>query len=376
MAEDKIYNQPQLEEDELEIDLMEYARKLWASRKMLLKVAGIAVLVGLVVAWSMPTKYKVEVTLSPESGKSGGSGSALSGMAAMLGLGNFSMGSEANALNFSMAPEIVTSTPFLLELYHTRVQTIDGKMDTTIVAYLKTHKNPWWSYIPALPSMAIGGVMSLFADDAEEKEEKIDPFRLTPKQMGEIGSIKSIIKAELDKKTQMTKVSVVAQDPLVAATMADTVITKLQKYITTYQAAKAQEDCNYLEQIYKERQQEYYKAQEKYAKYMDSNQNLAWQRKEAELERLENEMQLAYEVYSSVASQLPMARAKVQEAKPSFMVLEPASVPLRPANMPTLYIIIGVVFLALMGTSAWILFGKDLWLSLKEGLKEPNEEKE
>ena len=30
-------------------------------------------------------------------------------------------------------------------------------------------------------------------------------------------------------------------------------------------------------------------------------------------ERLENEMQLAYEVYSSVASQLPMARAKVQE---------------------------------------------------------------
>ena len=114
MAEDKTYNQPQLEEDELEIDLMEYARKLWAARKMLLKVAGIAVLVGLVIAWSIPTKYKAEVTLSPESGKSGSGGSALSGMAAMLGIGNFSMGSEANALNFSMAPEIVASTPFLL----------------------------------------------------------------------------------------------------------------------------------------------------------------------------------------------------------------------------------------------------------------------
>ena len=375
MAEDKIYNQPQLEEDELEIDLMEYARKLWAARKQLLKVAGIAVLVGLVVAWSIPTKYKAEVTLSPESGKNGSSGSALSGMAAMLGLGNFSMGSEANALNFSMAPEIVGSTPFLLELYHTRVQTIDGKMDTTIVAYLETHKKPWWSYIPALPSMAIGGVISLFADDTETKEEAIDPFRLTPKQMGQIASIKSIIKAEIDKKTQMTKVSVIVQDPLVAATMADTVITKLQKYITTYQAAKAQEDCDYLEQIYKERQQEYYEAQERYAKYMDSNQNLAWQRKEAESERLEQEMQLAYEVYSSVASQLPMARAKVQEAKPSFMVLEPASVPLLPANMPTLFIVIAFVFLGLMGASAWVLFGKDLWVSLKEGLKEPSEEK-
>lgn len=375
MAEDKNYTNAPLEEDELEIDLMEYARKLWEARKMLLKLAGIAIFIGLIVAWSIPTKYKVEVTLSPESGKSGGGGSALSGMAAMLGIGNFSMGSEANAVNFTMAPEIVASTPFLLELYHTRVQTIDGKMDTTIVAYLETHKRPWWSYIPALPSMAIGGVMSLFADDAEKKDEKIDPFRLTPKQMGEIGSIKNIIKVNLDKKTQMTKVSVIAQDPLVAATMADTVITKLQKYITTYQAAKAQEDCNYLEQIYKERQEEYYKAQERYAQYMDSNQNLAWQRKEAESERLENEMQLAYEVYSSVASQLPMARAKVQEAKPSFMVLEPASVPLSPANIPTLYIIVGVVFLVLMGASAWVLFGKDLWISLKEGLKEPKEEK-
>lgn len=373
MAEDKTYNQPQLEEDGLELDLMEYIRKLWSARKMLLKVAGIAALLGIFMAWSIPTKYKAEVTLSPESGKSS-SGSALSGMAAMLGFGNFNIGSDANAVNFSMAPEIVASTPFLLELYHTPVQTIDGKMDTTIVAYLKTEKKPWWKTVMQLPQMAIGGVMSLFADEDEKKEEKIDPFRLTPKQMGEISSIKNIIKVELDKKTSMTKVSVVAQDPLVAATMADTVITKLQKYITNYQAGKAQEDCDYLEQIYKERQQEYYKAQDRYAKYMDANQNLAWQRKEAELERLQNEMQLAYDVYSSVASQLPMSRAKVQEAKPAFMVLEPATVPLVPANLPSSFIVVGFVILAWMGAFGWILFGKDLWQNLKEGIKESETE--
>lgn len=373
MVEDKNYTNAHLEEDELEIDLMEYARKLWASRKKLLKVAGIAALIGAFIAWSMPTKYQVDVLLSPESGNSGSS-SALSGMAAMLGLGSFSMGGNANGVNFSMAPEIVASTPFLLELYHTPVQTLDGKMDTTIVAYLKTEKKPWWNHLRSLPQTAIGGIMSLFADEKEEMEDPIDPFRLTPKQMGEIGSIKSIIKVELDKKTSMTKVSVTAQDPLVAATMADTVVVKLQKYITAYQATKAQEDCDYLEEIYKERQQEYYAAQERYAKYMDSNQNLVWQRKEAELERLQNEMQLAYDVYSSVASQLPMARAKVQEAKPSFMVLEPASVPLSPSGLRSEIIVLGFVFLALMGASAWILFGKDLWMSLKEGVKEEKEE--
>ena len=49
---------------ELEIDLMQYGRKLWAARKLLLKAAGIAVLVGLVFAFTTPRKYTVSVTLA------------------------------------------------------------------------------------------------------------------------------------------------------------------------------------------------------------------------------------------------------------------------------------------------------------------------
>ena len=369
MTENKNYTNIPLEEDELEIDLMEYVRKLWAARILLLKVAGVALVVGLIINMSMPTKYTATVTLSPESSKGGGS--SLSSMASMLGFGNFSMGGDASALNFGMASDIVASTPFILELFDTPVQTIDGKMDTTLVAYLKTESKAWWSYIPALPSMAIGGMMSLFSEaDKKEEVEVIDPFRLTPKQMGQIGSITSIIKAEVDKKTSMTKVSVTTQDPLVAATMVDTVVVKLQKYITTYQASKAQEDCNYWEQLYNERKNDYYTAQKNYAVYMDGNKNVILQRVRAEEERLKNEMDLAYQVYSNVATQLQMARAKVQEAKPSFTVFEPACVPLSPSGTNPKIIILGIIFLALMATSAWVMFGKDLWNSLKEGVRE------
>lgn len=374
MTEDKNYTNAPLEEDELEIDLMEYVRKLWAARMLLLKVAGIALVIGVIINISMPTKYTATVTLSPESSKGGGS--SLSSMASMLGFGNFSMGGDASALNFSMASDIVASTPFILELFDTPVQTLDGKMDTTLVAYLKTESKAWWSYIPALPSMAIGGVMSLFSDEEKKEEvEVIDPFRLTPKQMGEIGSIKAIIKAEVDKKSNMTKVSVTTQDPLVAATMVDTVVVKLQKYITNYQASKAQEDCNYWEQLYNERKNDYYMAQKNYAVYMDGNKNVILQRVRAEEERLKNEMDLAYQVYSNVATQLQMARAKVQEAKPSFTVFEPACVPLYPSGMNPKMLVMGIIFLALMAASAWIMFGKELWSSLKEGIKEPEEEK-
>ncbi len=374
MAEDKNYTNTPLQEDELEIDLMEYARKLWAARKLLLKVAGVAFLLALVIHASLPTKYTAKVMLASEGTKGGAS--SLSGMAAMLGFGNFNGGSDASALNFSMASDIVASTPFILELFDTPVQTIDGKMDTTIVAYLETESKPWWNTVMALPSMAIGGIKSLFASEDEVVgKEVIDPFRLTPSQMGRIGAIKSIIKAEIDKKSSMTTISVTLQDPLIAATMVDTVVVKLQKYITNYQVSKAQEDCEYWEQLYKERQNDYYTAQKNYAEYMDANKNVILQRVRSEEERLQNEMNLAYQVYSNVATQLQMARAKVQETKPSFTVFEPASVPLYPSGLSAKILILGLVFLAIMAASAWVLFGKDLWASLKEGLKEPSEEK-
>lgn len=374
MAEEKNNNKalPQGGE-ELEIDLMEYVRKLWASRKLLLKAAGIGAVIGLVIAFSLPKKYTVEVTLSPESGKSGGG--SLSGMAAMLGMGGMVGGGDADALNVSLFPDIVASTPFILELFDVRVQTIDGKIDTTLVAYLGEQKAPWWNTVMALPGMAIGGIRSLFAGDEEVQEAKLDPFHLTPGQAGSVAGLRGAITADVDKKSGMTNVSVTLQDPLVAATVTDTVVAKLQQYITTYRVSKAQQDCDYLEQLYKDRQKEYYDAQQSYARYTDANKGVILRSAQTEGERLQNEMNLAYQVYSQVATQLQVARAKVQEAKPVFAVVEPASVPLRPSGTSTKMLLIGFVFLALVGSSAWVLFGRDLAASLKEGMNAPAEEK-
>ena len=375
MVENKEYtNIPQnQEEDELEIDLMEYARKLWAARWLLLKVAGIAIVVGIIIAFSIPKKYTAEVILSPESNKSGSS--SMSGMAAMLGIGNLNMGGDANALNFSMASDIVASTPFVLEIINTNVKTIDGKQDTTLVAYLATQSAPWWNTVMSLPSRAIGGIMSLFSPKKEKKieEKPIDPFHLTPTQMGQVNAVKSIISIK-SGKTGMTIVSVSVQDPLVAATMVDTVLVKLQKYITNYKTKKAQEDCNSLELLFKQRKEEYYAAQEKYARFADANQGVIKQSVRIEQERLQNEQNLAFQLYSQVATQLELSKAKLQEEKPAFAILEPARVPLYPTGTSTKIIIAGLVFLALAGASAWILFGKDLWISLKEGLSESKEE--
>lgn len=376
MTENKNYTNlpPQQEEDEMEIDLMEYARKLWAARKLLIKVAGLAIVVGIVIALTTPKQYTVSVTLAPESSKSGGGG--LSGIASMLGVGGFNMGSDADALNVTLYPDIVSSTPFILDLMDTPVSTIDEEQpDTTLVGYLKEYtSSSLMGTVMSLPFKAIGGIMSLFKSEEEVKTDIINPFHLTQEQSQTVNGLKKMIVANVDKKTGVTTVSVTMQDPMVAAILTDTVIVKLKEHITKYRISKAEEDCKYWEELNKVRQDDYYMKQKKYAEYVDANKNVVLQSVRIEQERLQNEMNLAYQVYSSVASQLQMAKAKVQEAKPVFAVVEPASVPLQPSGTSRKMILLGVVFLAVAAAAAWVLFGQDLWKNLKEGLAEKKEE--
>ena len=61
-------------DEELEIDLMDLLRKVIGIRKKIYKAAGIGLIIGVIVAISIPKQYTVEVTLSPEMGndKAGG----------------------------------------------------------------------------------------------------------------------------------------------------------------------------------------------------------------------------------------------------------------------------------------------------------------
>jgi uncharacterized protein involved in exopolysaccharide biosynthesis len=366
MTENKNYQQPDVqdpENNELEIDWMEILRKIIAIRKTLYKAAGVGVVLGIIIALSIPKQYTVTVTLSPEMGNEAKTG-GLASLASSF-LGGAATSNSPDALNATLAPDIVASTPFILELFNTRVQTLDGELDTTLVAYLDEQQSPWFSYIVKAPGMAIGAIKSLFTEEADTVSV-LNPFQLTEEEAGKVEGIRNTVTANVDLKTAKTTISVTLQDPKVTAIVADSVVAKLQQYIIDYRIKKAKEDCAYLEGLYHERQQEYYDAQSKYAHYFDTNRNIAFQSIRAEQERLQNDMNLAYQVYSQVAQQLQMARAKIQEEKPVFAVVEPASIPLQSSGASRKMILVGVVFLAICGTGAWILIGHPYWIKIKK----------
>jgi uncharacterized protein involved in exopolysaccharide biosynthesis len=353
--------------EELEIDLMDLLRKVVSIRKKIYKAAGIGLIIGVIVAISIPKQYTVEVTLSPEMGSAKGGG--LSGLAASFLGSDVTMGDGSDALNASLSADIVSSTPFLLELSTMKIPVLKNEM-MTLNAYLDEESSPWWSYVIGLPGMAIGGVRSLFISEEDEfmSSDKAShgTIELSKKESVKIETLKRKIAASVDKKTAMTTVAVTFQNPKVAAIVADSVVGKLQEYIINYRTSKAKEDCVYLERLFKERQQEYYVAQKKYADYLDSHDNIILQSARAEQERLQNDMSLAYQVYSQVASQLQVARAKVQEEKPVFAVVEPAVVPLNPSGTSKKIYVLAFIFLSVCIVIFWKLFGENILNKFKE----------
>ena len=353
-------------DEEIEIDLMDLLRKVIGIRKKIYKAAGIGLIIGVIVAISIPKQYTVEVTLSPEMGNNKGGG--LSGLAASFLGSGVTMGDGTDALNASLSADIVSSTPFLLELSAMEIPVTKNEV-MTLNTYLDEETSPWWSYVIGFPGMVIGGVKSLFTEEdeiASFNKTGQGAIELSKKESKKIATLKKMITASVDKKTSMTSVTATFQDPKVAAVVADSVVKKLQEYIIDYRTFKAKEDCIYLEKLFKERQQEYYAAQKKYTDYLDSHDNLILQSVRAEQERLQNDMSLAYQVYSQVASQLQVARAKVQEEKPVFAVVEPAVVPLEPSGTSRKVYVLAFIFLSVCIVIFWNLLGKDFLNKFKE----------
>ena len=354
--------QDKLLNDEMEIDLMDVLRKIISIRKTLYKAAGVGVIIGIIVYLSIPKQYTVNVTLSPEMGGSK-SGNGLVGIAASFLGSGVSSGDSSDALNASLSSEIVSSTPFLLELLSIDIPAPDGNGNMVLDTYLDDQSSPWWNYVIGFPNMLVGGVKSLFSEgtlDTLENVGRRGTLELSQEQNTKVNVLRNSVKASIDTKTAITNVSVSLQSPKVAAVVADSVVHKLQEYITDYRTSKVKDDCAYLEKLFKERQREYYTAQKKYANYVDTHDNLVLQSVRTEQERLQNDMSLAYQISSQVANQLQVARAKVQEEKPVFAVVEPAIVPLNPSGMKLMIYVIVFVLFSITTTIVWKFLVKNI----------------
>lgn len=339
------------------IDFSKLFTDIKKHRKLYYKVLPITFVVSAILMFSIPNYYKCEVMLAPELSRSGSSNS-LASLASSFGLKLGSGTSNGEALFPTLYPDLMNNVDFKVSLFQVPV-TIEGNKDEgepdrtlSYYNYLSDEqKEPWWS---TAISGTIGWLISLFKEPTPQ-DTLVNPFRLTKEQTAIVEAIDEKVICDVDQKTLVITISVKDQNPLICATMADTVKTRLQNFITDYRTSKARVDLDYNRRLYAETKSRYEKARQLYAEFMDANNDVILQTVRQKQTDLENEMQLQYNAYTQIAAQLAAAEAKVQEETPAFTTLQSATVPVKKAGPARAKWCLILLFLAFICTTFWVL---------------------
>ena len=362
-----------INENEKNIEMMEEESSidfgaLWQSvisrKKTYVKVLGVTFVLACIFALSIPKSYTCEVMLAPEMSLSS-SRSSLGQLAANLGLASgSSMMGGTEALYPALYPDLMNSVDFKTSLFPVEISLEEEDDDENVTVrkmsyydyLLDEQRKPWWS---AAIGFVVKSIASLFTEESTA-DGTVNPFRLTKEQSDIVKMIDEKVVCDVDKKTMVITITVTDQDPLVCATMADSVQERLQLFITDYRTSKARNDVEYNEKLCAEAKRDYDKARQLYAEFSDANQDIIWQSVRTKQIDLENEMQLKFNAYNTTAMQLQAAKAKVQEETPSFTTLQSATVPLKPASPKKVRMVLIALFLAFMGTTVWAFHKDDL----------------
>ena len=350
--------------EESSIDWQDLLSKAWKGKKFIITVTVVFMFLGLISALTMTRLYTSKVTLVPELGKS--TSSSLSSISSMLGLGGMTMGSSADAYHVTVYPEVVASTPFVAKMFDMRVTDPKKDIDTTLVGYLTRERFSIGSVIGYVTKP----IFSLFSNKEEEtKGNELNLFHLTKEQDRIVKTMNKAIQVDVDKKTGETTIQVTMDNPVIAATVADTVCKHLREYIVEYRTRKAREDLENYKKIADESYQRYLKASKAYAYYQDHNRGLILNAVISEGSRLSNELQIASQLYQQMKLQAEMARGKVIDEKPVFAIIQPATVPLLPQNSRAKVLLIWT-FVGFVLSCVWVLYGKEYWQKGKTMLNE------
>ena len=316
-------------------------------KKLYYKVLSITFIVSAIIMLSIPNYYKCTVMLAPELSGGNKSSSGLASLASSFGVNLGSANNGMDAILPTLYPDLMNSVTFRASLFPVKVQREGEDFVTTYYDYLLYgQKAPWWS-------QATKAIFSILASP-EVADSTLNTFKLTKEQSAGVETIGKKVVCDVDKKTMVITIDVTDQDPLICATMADSVRVRLQDFITDYRTSKARVDLDYTKKLYAEAKEKYDQARRKYATYADANQRVFLERVRSEQSELQTELQLAQSAYSQIAARLQLAEAKVQEETPAFTILQPATVPIKKAGPQRSKLCLIFLFLAFIATTLFV----------------------
>lgn len=349
--------------EEKGIDLLELGKKLWENKKFIIKCSIVGVILGVVIAFSIPKEYTTTVVLITESNSTTGGG--MSALASMAGI-NLNANSSEDIFSPELYPEVLKSTPFVQGFLDVVVIDESQGINTTLYDYLeKEQQESWWTYIIKFPA----AIIQMIAGSKNEEDLATKSHRyISGEDQKIIENLTQAYTINTDKKTGITTIEVTAQSSIISAYLADTLTSYLQSYIISQRTKKAATDLNNSKELFAQTQTEYYRAQSELAKFVDQNHGLSQAKHVVHKDRLQSEVSLTFSVYNQMAQQVQVNMIKVQDNTPVFTIIQPPIEPLVPSSPKKKIILLGFIILSITVASIWSI-KNDLLSILKHELK-------
>ena len=358
MEENKQNLQP-VEEDT--IDLVEILQKLWAKRKFILIVTGVAMALGLVVALLTPNQYTASCTLVPQTGERR-TGGSLSGLAAMAGISLGDM-TSGEVLSPNVYPNIIKNVSFQKELLHARYTFPDVPEPITYYEYATDKQYQKFNLLGAikkytigLPGVIIGAIRGEPQEAEVATENAHDSIpRLTYTEQKLAKGLFEAFSLNLNEKQGYVQLSTTMRDPHLAAQITLKGQQLLQKYLTEFKLQKVRANLEFVEGSYQEAKANFEAKQEELARFRDANVNLTSAMARTREEKLQSEYTLLLGVYTELAKQKEQAKIAVTETTPILTVIEPVVVPVEKSKPSRAQMLIIYTFLGLIIGVGWVL---------------------
>lgn len=370
-------SQPQFEGED-EIDLIALAKKVWDGRKTIINTTVIFTVIGLFVAIFTPKQYSVTSILVPQVSGGQSKLGGLSSLAAMAGFNmNMNTGSE---LSPNIYPQIVQSIPFKLELMHTKLN-FDGYDEK--ISFYDYYTDPVYAKFNVLgfvKKYTIGLPGTILSAIRGEKEliqnAPLDDntiIQLTKEEYALAITLGGLVYLNTEVKQGVLTLVAIMPEAEVAAQLGQAAQDLLQEQIIAFKIQKAEDQLEFVQERYNERELEFSDIQEKLARFRDRNKNIITEFDKTEIERLQSEYQITFAVFTELAKQLERAELQVKEETPVFLIIEPITVPTQSFKPKRKQIVIIWIFVGVIIGIA-LVFGKHYFEDIKKKWKEEGEE--
>ena len=341
------HNEPQAPYDD-EIDLKElilkvidFAKHVWKEQRYIWLALLITVPIGLLVAFGSQEEYTASTKILPY--RSGGSAAGgLSGLAGLAGV-RLPTGQTEQLITVDLYPELAGTLDFRVKLAETPIRF--GKLNQSITptVYFTDHSEPTMlgtvkEYTIGLPGKMISGAIALIRPPSEPlrfefpaDETSANTLRQYDEEylsiIRNLGDRISISANQTQRVTTSLTIEATMPDPVAAADLVRAASENLMVAVIDYEVRKVGEEIRFLEEQYQRSEARFKASQEALAIFTDRNRETRTATAQIELQRLQSEFNLAFEIYRNFSTELEQARIKQNRDTPIFTVLESVTIP-------------------------------------------------